>query len=248
MFTLLLGITFMHTVSAQDNRKVAIGFKVSPNFAWTRIMEGPMENNGLGLGFSYGLMGDINIANNPNYWLSTEFIVTSAPSKINTGDTLWSKKGGLPYQNASFNYNIQYIQIPICLKLKTNEIGKFKYWGQFGVSPAFLMQQKLKTTASPSIYGNGTQSHNPNLDGNDQYDFYGDNGVDGNFSGNGIFKDDIRKARISLIIGAGIETKISGRTSFCAGLRFDNAFSDVFVDDAVDGRNNFLGIHLGVFF
>lgn len=245
---LLSGLTFMHTVSAQDNRKVIIGFKASPNFAWTRMMEGPMENNGLGLGFSYGLMGDINIANNPNYWLSTEFIVTSTPSKINTNDTLWSEKssnGGIPYKNASFSYNLQYIQIPITLKLKTNEIGKFKYWGQFGIAPAFLMQQKLKTASSPSVYGGGTQSHNPNLDGNDKYDFKGDAG---NFQGNGVFMDDVRKARLSMIMGVGIETKISGKTMFSAGLRFDNAFSDVFMDDAVDGRNNFLGIQLGVYF
>ena len=248
MCALLSGLTFMHTVSAQDNRKVIIGFKASPNFAWTRMMEGPMENNGLGLGFSYGLMGDINIANNPNYWLSTEFIVTSTPSKINTNDTLWSEKssnGGIPYKNASFSYNLQYIQIPITLKLKTNEIGKFKYWGQFGIAPAFLMQQKLKTASSPSVYGSGTQSHNPNLDGNDKYDFKGDAG---NFQGNGVFMDDVRKARLSMIMGVGIETKISGKTMFSAGLRFDNAFSDVFMDDAVDGRNNFLGIQLGVYF
>jgi len=246
--TLFCGLTFMHTVNAQDNRKVAIGFKVSPNFAWTRIMEGPMENNSLGLGFSYGLMGDINIGNNPNYWLSTEFIVTSTPSKINTNDTLWSDdklKSGLPYKNATFSYNLQYIQVPITLKLKTNEIGKFKYWGQFGVAPAFLMQQKLKTASTPSIYGNNTQSHNPNLDANDKYDFKGDVG---SFSGKGAYQDDVHKARISLIMGVGIETKISGKTMFSAGLRFDNAFSDLFVDDAVDGRNNFLGIQLGIFF
>ena len=257
MCALICGLTFMHTVNAQDNRKVAIGFKVSPNFAWTRMMEGPMENNGLGLGFSYGLMGDINIANNPNYWLSTELLITSMPSKISTNQTLWSKdssssKGGIPYNNASFNYNLQYLQIPITLKLKTNEIGNFKYWGQLGLSPAFLMQQKLKTVADKSIYGNGVQSHNPNLDGNNKYDFYGDEGTQGadggGFKGNGAFQDDIRKARISLIIGAGIETKISGKTMLTAGLRFDNAFSDAFVDDAVDGRNNFLGIHMGVLF
>ena len=242
---LFCGITFMHTVNAQDNRKVAIGFKVSPNFAWTRMMEGTMENNGLGLGFSYGLTGDINISKNPNYWMSAEFIVTSIPSKTYTNDTLWSDKGGVMHRNTSFSYNLQYIQVPITLKLKTNEIGKFKYWGQFGMAPAFLMQQKLKTASTPSIYGNGTQSHNPNLDANDKYDFKGNVG---NFEGNGVYMDDIRKARLSMIIGAGIETKISGKTMFSAGLRFDNAFSDLFADDAVDGRNNFLGIQLVVIF
>jgi hypothetical protein len=242
----------MHTVNAQDNRKVAIGFKLSPNFAWTRMMEGPMENNGLGLGFSYGLMGDINIANNPNYWLSTEVLITSSPSKISANDTLWAgpRAGGNYFRNVSFNYNLQYLQIPIALKLKTNEIGNFKYWIQTGIAPAVLMQQKLKTTADQNIYGNGVQSHNPNLEGNNKYDFYGDEGNpgQGEFDGKGAFQDNVRKTRISLILGLGIETKISGKTMLSAGLRFDNAFSDVFVDDAVDGRNNFLGIHMGVLF
>ncbi|MEK0421159.1 MAG: hypothetical protein RLZZ161_1010 [Bacteroidota bacterium] len=242
---LLFGLTFMHTVTAQDNRKLIIGFKASPNFTWTRIMEGSMENNGMGLGFSYGLAGDINIAKNPNYWLSTEFLVTSCPSKVNSKDTLWSDKNGKSFLNTGFTYNLQYIQVPIALKLKTNEIGNFRYWGQFGFAPAFLMQQKLKTASTPSVYGNGTQSHNPNLDANDRYDF---KGTAGDYTGNGVYRDDVRKLRASLIIGAGIETKISGKTVFSAGLRFDNAFSDVFTDDNVDGRNNFLGIQLGVFF
>jgi hypothetical protein len=245
---IFFGVSFFSakTATAQDNRNVAIGFKVSPNFTWTRIMEGAMENNGMGLGFSYGLMADINIAKNPNYWFSTEFIVTSAPTKINSTDTvLWSKPistGGIPYNDVNFSYNLQYIQIPLTLKLKTNEIGNFKYWGQFGVAPSFLIQQKIKTVADPGIYSGGSKSHNPNSGSNDNYDFKGD------VNQNGSFQDDVRVARLPLVLGAGIESKISGRTTFVAGLRFDNAFSDLFVDEKVDGRNNYLGIQLGIFF
>lgn len=208
-------------------------------------MDGAMENNGLGLGFSYGMMADINIANNPNYWLSTELLVTSFPGKIKAADTLWSdlsnKNPMTPYTGVTFDYKLQYLQLPVSLKLKTNEIGKFVWWGQFGLAPSILIRNRVTTKTTPSFYAKGTTSHNPNSDGNDAFDFNGN-------SGNGIFEDNVVPLRLPMILGAGFEARISGKTSFVAGLRFDNAFTDLFWDKNVDGRNNYLGIQLGLFF
>lgn len=231
--------------NAAGPRNVVIGFKVSPNFTWTRIMDGTMENNGMGLGFSYGMMADINIANNPNYWLSTELIVSSFPTKIKSADTLWSDAGGqnpmTPYAGVTFDYKFQYIQVPISLKLKTGEIGKLTWWGQFGLAPSFMIQNKVTTTTTPTLYKKGTTSHSPNSDGNDAFDFSGN-------SGEGAFEDNVVPLRLPMILGAGIEAKISGKTSLVAGLRFDNAFTDLFWDKKVTGRNNYLGLQLGLFF
>ncbi|MBL7812517.1 MAG: outer membrane beta-barrel protein [Bacteroidetes bacterium] len=246
--TLLFGAiaTFCCAIQAQAQdkksaRSVVIGFKASPNFAWTRIMEGSLKNDGMGLGFSYGLMGDFNIAGNPNYWLSCEAIVTSFPSKVAATDTL--RKGAAAYTGVDFSYKMQYIQIPVTLKLKTNEIGNLKYWGQFGVGPSFMIQNRLTTNANPSLYKPGkAQSHSPNSSGNDGFDFEGD-GANG-----GEFQDNVVPLRLPLVLGAGIEYNISGKTALVAGLRFDNAFTDLFWDKNVKGRNNYLGIQLGLFF
>lgn len=220
-----------------------MGFKVSPNFAWNRVMEGTLKNNGLSLGFSYGLMADINIAGNPNYWLSTELLITSFPSKLSATDTLINTSSGIPvrYSDVTFNYKLQYIQLPVSLKLKTNEIGNLTWWFQFGLAPSFLIQNKVTTKTTPSLYKEGANSHNPNSDGNDAFDFAGD-------GGEGKFDDNVVPLRLPLILGAGIESRISGKTRFVAGLRFDNGFTDMLWDKNVVARNNYLGIHLGVFF
>ena len=55
-------------------------------------------------------------------------------------------------------------------------------------------------------------------------------------------------ARMSLIIGAGIEYPISGNASFIAGLRFDNGFTDFLSDNAYSGRHNFISLTAGILF
>ncbi|MFN5250945.1 MAG: porin family protein [Bacteroidia bacterium] len=232
--------------AAADNtlKTVRFGFKASPNFSWVRIMEGRVKSNGAGLGISYGLMGDFNIGGNPNYWLSTEAIVTSFPSKIASMDTLHNTTNSLTqtYTNAEFNYKLQYIQIPVTLKLRTSEIGNLMYWGQFGLSPSFMIQNRVTTSTNEAFYRSGTNSHSPNSASNDDLDFNGD------ANGNGAFQDNVVPLRMSMVLGVGVEFRISGKTTATLGLRFDNGFTNLFWDDAVKGRNNYLGLNAGVFF
>ncbi|MBS3914758.1 MAG: PorT family protein [Bacteroidetes bacterium] len=223
-------------------RKARFGFKISPNFNWIKVMEGRMKSNGTGLGISYGIMADFNIGGNASYWLGTELIVSTTPGKIAAMDTLYnSNVPGQPFTKAEFDYKLQYVQLPITLKLKTNEIGNFVYWGQFGISPGFLIQNKVTTNTVEKFYEDGTTSHSPNSNSNDALDF------DGNGK-KGAFEDNIIALRASMILGAGVEFQISGKTTASLGLRFDNGITDLFWDKGVKGRNNYLGIQAGIYF
>lgn len=224
-------------------RSVRFGFKASPNFNWVNVMEGRVKSNGTALGISYGIMGDFNIAGNENYWISSEVIVTSMPAKIAALDTLYITNNSLsaPYTNVQFDYKLQYIQIPISLKLKTAEIGNFVYYGQLGLCPSFMIQNRLTTVTKESFYQSGTTAHSPNSSNNDGLDF---NGKDNK----GAFQDNVIPLRMSMILGAGIEVPISGKTTATFGIRFDNGFTNLFWDKAVKGRNNYLGLNAGVFF
>jgi hypothetical protein len=246
------GTEFRHTSglsSIKDDdvlRKARFGFKASPNFAWVKVLEGRVKANGMGLGVSYGIMADFNIAGNASYWLGTELIVTSFPGKIAAMDTLYNRStipSGAPYTKAEFDYKLQYVQIPITLKLKTNEIGNLIYWGQFGLSPGFMIQNKVTTNTVETFYEEGTTSHSPNSGSNDPLDFEGRES-----DGKGKFEDNVIPLRMSLVLGLGVEFKISGKTAASLGLRFDNGFTDLFWDKAVKGRNNYLGLHAGVYF
>lgn len=237
------------TAKIADFKTARFGFKASPNFNWVKIMEGRMENNGGALGLSYGIMADFNIGGNASYWLGTELIITSLPGKIASLDTLYNTAIQVPnavaFTDVDYEYKLQYVQIPLTLKLKTGEIGNVVYWGQFGFNPSILIQNKVTTNSKEQLYKAGTSSHSPNNNNNDPLDF---DGITTNGVTTGKFIDDVSPIRASLIVGAGVELKISGNTTAVLGLRFDNGFTDVFRDGGVKGRNNYIALQTGIFF
>ncbi len=240
---LLLGFGGFSAAQAQ----FSFGFKISPNFAWAKIQDGAMENNGLGLGFSYGLTGDYQLGSVGNYFLSTDILITSAPVKLQQMGTLLNIKGSNEdtFSNVQFDYNLQMLQIPIMVKFKTDEIGGMKYFFQAGLAPSFLTSTRLKTTADPNIYeGTNLTSHNPNSTSNGNFDFNGGDNSNDNMD----FLDDVSAFRMSLIWAAGIEYPLSERLRLVGALKFDNGFTDMLKDDKYSGRHNFLSFQVGLMF
>jgi hypothetical protein len=72
---------------------------------------------------------------------------------ISTGASIGSFGGNIRYRNDENNrYSIQYISIPLGVKLKTKEIGYFTYYANLG----FAAQLNFKATS----YYDNNQAHN----------------------------------------------------------------------------------------
>lgn len=108
----------------ESDRDFQLGFTVSPNVGW-------LHNTGSGDGFkadgsrpglAYGVLADFGFAK--NYYFSTALTVTTINGDVRagTGTTATEQK-----------YKLQYLEIPLTLKLKSNfnEMGRF--YGQFGL-------------------------------------------------------------------------------------------------------------------
>lgn len=249
---------------AQNIPSVKMGVRMSPNFSWVKVQEGPMSNDGLGLGFSYGVTADFAMFKSTNYWLGTELSVSTIPVNAKSKTELRNvkpKTGSIgSYDTVKYNggqvdlkYNIQYLQIPLTIKMKTDEIGNMRYFFQFGIAPSFALSTKLGTTtvnADPIYPSNkGITYHDPNGIDDDVYEFSGTK-IPGSPSGETEydFTDNISTVRIPVVIGAGIEYKLTGSTMFTAGLRFDNSITDFFKDARVAGRSNLIGLSAGILF
>ena len=109
----IFGLIFLISTSltAQDAdpiKKFQFGFRVSPNLTWTKIKNGPVENDGTGLGFTYGLMGDYNFSD--NYYLSFEALVTTMKNKIAMKDSFYQGDGtvGAYYSGIKQEYKFQF--------------------------------------------------------------------------------------------------------------------------------------------
>ena len=122
-------------VKGQD-KKVALGLGISPTVNWMKTSSNGIGSDGTKLGFSYGLLTDFNFGE--NYALATGIFINNFGGK--TIET-YGNTSGNPY-NVNYNYKFQSILIPITLRMRTNEIGYLKYYGQFGFNPELIINSK----------------------------------------------------------------------------------------------------------
>ncbi len=233
---LILCVTFSIQAKAQDDRDFRLGFKIIPGVDWIKARTNNVLRDGTGIGFSFGLMSDIRIAD--NYFFTPEILVTSMSNKVKMKDTTVYTLPGASYNNVSYKYNLKYIEIPLTFKFRTNESGGMRYWGQFGIAPGFIIGSNVSTLASPIGSSKAfptDEKYIPNDGENDRFDFTE-------------HSDNINVLRCSMILGLGIEYNLSGNTSFYGGLRFNNGFTDFMGDKKSKAINNVLGLEIGLFF
>jgi hypothetical protein len=148
MKRILLIITFLGTLfslSAQSTR-LKFNVEVDPQFTWFRSDEVTVEPDGSIIHMHAGLNMDFyfaekyafvlgvginNLGGNLLYADSTEF--------NSKGESLWIEPG------QSVKLNLQYIDIPIGLKLKTDEMGYATYFLQLGFNPMINLNAKMSS-------------------------------------------------------------------------------------------------------
>ena len=178
---------FISALNIASAQKLRLGLRLAPSLAWLKSNTSGVDSDGSNMGFSYGVITDYNFADN---------------YAIGTGIDISYKGGALkaPGINA-VKYELQYLEIPLTLKMKTNAIGSFIYYGQFGFAGNF------------------------NLKSN----------------------EDINPIGVSMIIGAGIEIPITGKTALTGGLFFNNGFTDIIKGEG-KAISNYLGLNIGILF
>ncbi len=228
----LLVIVFLLTIPAkifaQDQQSFHFGFKITPSLAWLKSSTKGYESDGSKFGFSYGLITEFNFAD--RYAFATGLDVTYRGGKLKSEENL--KTVNLNEDSSiitTSNYTLQYLEIPLTLKLKTNEIGSIVYFVQLGVAPGINLSAKrsfessTQTTVGGILYN--TSEEEEDIDCQDQ----------------------INNFNLSMIIGGGLEYTLSGQTVLLAGIQFNNGFLDSF-DGNPKILTNYLGLTLGVLF
>jgi len=221
LITTILLLVLTVGVFAQNGPEPYYGFRLGlaayPTLGWAKPENG--KSNGINLGFSYGLLADFNFAE--NYSFATGLTITTINGKTTEIDPN-------PYALVSSNsnpqaydlkYMLQYVEIPLTVKLKTEKIGNVRWYGQFGLSNDFNIGARQDVRL-------GTVYREKNIN----------------------VKKDINFYRAGLIIGGGLEYDVARNTSVTTGLTFNNGFTDISGFDNRNVRNHYVGINLGVFF
>ncbi|MBI1184949.1 outer membrane beta-barrel protein [bacterium] len=145
---------------AQD-KKFSLGFAANPNIGW--ISGEDLDNtdhvdimtNGARLGFSYGLMGEIHFTENYHLALGINHVFTGGKfSGVNTSAQPFPTASN-PYVYSGVKYDpvkLSYLHIPALIRLKTNEIGYIRYFGNIGFAMDFALNGKTKVSLDGTEY------------------------------------------------------------------------------------------------
>ena len=214
------------------------GLKGSSNFGWVGGTSKNIVNDGTTVAFGYGIMGDYYFK--PNYGISAEIMLSNIKSKFTVTEPLaFNSVMSDTVNGLRYEYNIQYLDIPLTMKIRTKEIGDMTYFGQFGVSMGFALNAKT------SIVSTGL----PKSISDQEPTEYRVNGAEGDAFTVNNFDDKVFLFRLPLIIGGGVEYKMAGSTSLQIGVRIANAFTDMFVKDKTAiAKNNYVALSVGVLF
>jgi len=234
---LTVAVLANHTLSAQDtgNGGVRFGIKLAPNMAWVRSDTKNLDGDGSLLGYSFGLLTEFPIGQTGNYRFATGVFLNNIGGKLKSTYSYTQSVNGQDLQAkvvASTTTNLRYAEIPLTIKMMTNEIGLVRYFGQLGVSTAFNLRAKQDIESTTTV-GTSTTT-------------FSDTKVD--------VMDNTNLFKAGLVVGAGLEYNVAGNTSILAGITYNNAFTTVNKKDGVTGFDgaklyaDYLELTLGVFF
>ena len=115
-------------------RNFQLGLHFSPNIGWLKPNGSNTQADGSKIGYTFGVIGDFNITE--NYIFSTGLGITNTGFSLVKPDaqTFVNNLGAeVPgYGKTTSEIRLNYVDIPLTLKLRTNEIGYMKYYGKVG--------------------------------------------------------------------------------------------------------------------
>ncbi|MBN1415783.1 MAG: PorT family protein [Bacteroidales bacterium] len=127
-------------LAGQDFR---FGINFDPVVSWISPDSKLIEYDGSKLGFNTGLMLETYFRK--NYAFATGINLTYMGGNLKYADTVNIETESGPVvvpANVPVGYTIQYISVPLSLKMKSNPIGYISYYGQVGLTPHFNIKSK----------------------------------------------------------------------------------------------------------
>jgi hypothetical protein len=188
------------TQPAPSNGKFRGGIMINPLIGWQNAnVDDPVKNkvtsSGAQFGFAYGLLGEYFFNN--NYGLSLNPRVTAFTSQFQYTPDLKNH----PDYSINRTVNLQYVEVPLSLKMRTNEVGYMKYFGQVGLMPAVKLSARGNIDVASSTGSSSVSGLN--------------------------VTDSVNLFMMYLVIGVGAEYNLGGTSSIIGSITWNNGFTNV---------------------
>jgi hypothetical protein len=203
------------------------GMYGTTGITWMKPDMKEWSNDGVRFGYGYGFMAEFALA--PNIVIASGFDVMYGSGKMKLSDTLFSYDNMTDkLSNINSIYKIQYLQIPITLKMRTNEINYFRYYMRVGGSLGLRIGTKYTEEISAQ-----------------------DNSFIFRTYDNEKANNRISLFRATFDIGAGIEYSLGGTTALLAEIYFNNGLTNSlkeYNNFKFNAKVNYLMLRVGILF
>lgn len=219
VFAAIAMFLIVGATQAQD-KVFRFGLSGSAGMSWMKPDQDSLEYQGSKFGLGYGFMGEISLAT--NFALVTGFDVSYMGGKLQQAgvehvfdtDTLSSIKNS--------SYKLQYLDIPLTLKMKTNEINYITYYARIGGSFGIALSGKAE---NEFVSIDRTKNETITIDK---------------------LGSDMAFLRANFVIGAGFEYSLGGTTTALVEASFTNGLTYLLDDTKAIG--NFMALKVGIMF
>ena len=198
----LLILGTISTVFSQEERKVALSFTVSPSVAWLESTNKGYEKEGNLLGVTYGLLADFRLFGVDNYSITTGLTMNHTGGKMKEPSYFKDQNDVVISAMTEAKYKLTYVDVPLAIRLKTNEIGYNVFYGVFGSELGVNIN--ASKTFVDTYTGSSMGEYTDDVSG------------------------DVNLFRSSLIFGAGIQRHISGKSFYRIGITYHNGLTNIF--------------------
>ncbi|MGV3598583.1 MAG: porin family protein [Bacteroidota bacterium] len=218
-----------------NDKEYRFSISVMPLVSWMSPDSRNISSKGSRVGFSGGITVEKNLSENVAFCGGLH--ITQMGGKIGY-DSLRVKNGTTTFNDIEYTYKTRYIDIPLTIKLRTDEFGYSRVYFDAGLALNFLWRGRADI--NKDIFTNA-QGGSEDRDVNDK---------DGDFDINNsvVEDDDIGFLRVPLLVGAGYEYALSKNTVVFGGLRYNAGLFNMMSAPNTKAYNNYFGINVGLLF
>lgn len=187
------------------------------------------------IGYTFGLMAEFPVGATGNYRFASGLFLNNGGGSYTTDYTFVPGPGEVEQSRPlQTELRLRYIDLPLTMKMMTNEIGYIRYFAQLGFTAGFNiranadLEEPIRDASNFYTLGFRTlESENV-------------------MSTTNLFRG-------GLLIGGGLEYNFSGETCILAGITYNNGFTNILNGVELDGRRSrlfydYLELTLGIFF
>jgi len=172
---------------------------VGPSWLSTDVEEPDLyaaENNGSKLSFAYGGFAD--------YYFAAHYAIGGELRYLYTGSSFiyTPDKANRPDSNLNRTLSLQYVEVPIYLKFRSNEVSYTRFFGQIGITPGINTRARMESFTS-SRTGTTSIKEGQNV------------------------QSQVKTFNVGLNIGLGAEYNLGGSTSLIASLNWNNGLTNI---------------------